>query len=144
MPPGTSAPQPRPQPAPQSQAGGRVSNAGVVRLTDDGADDRSPAWSPDGGRIAFASYRDGNSEIYVMNADGTGVVRLTDDEAFDSVPRLVAGRWAHRVSCLSVTGTGDIYVMNADGTGVVRLTDNEAFDGLPVWSPDGGRIAFYV
>ena len=55
---------------------------GVVRLTDDEAHDLSPAWSPDGGRIAFESNRvDWKSAIYVMNADGTGVVRLTDDGA---------------------------------------------------------------
>ena len=40
--------------------------------------DVHPAWSPDGAKIAFTSTRDGNSEIYVMNADGTGVVNLTN------------------------------------------------------------------
>ena len=36
-----------------------------------------PAWSPDGARIAFYSSRDGNLEVYVMNADGSGSTRLT-------------------------------------------------------------------
>ena len=37
---------------------------------DNDSDDRSPAWSPDGSRIAFASDRDGDWDIYVMDADG--------------------------------------------------------------------------
>ena len=45
-----------------------------------------PAWSPDGGKIAFVSTRDGNPEIYVMNADGTGVVNLSTNAASDLGP----------------------------------------------------------
>ena len=48
--------------------------------------DGSPSWSPDGGRIAFDSLRDGNGEIYVMNADGSGQTRLTDNPASDGSP----------------------------------------------------------
>ena len=48
--------------------------------------DGTPSWSPDGGRIAFSSARDGNSEIYVMNADGSGQTRLTDDPENDREP----------------------------------------------------------
>jgi len=43
-------------------------------------------WSPDDRRIAFASDRDGNSEIYVMNADGSNAVRLTYNDATDRYP----------------------------------------------------------
>ncbi len=46
----------------------------------------SPAWSPDGTRIAFKSDRDGNDEIYVMNADGTGQTNLTSNAAVDYSP----------------------------------------------------------
>ena len=44
---------------------------GVVRLSDDDAADKSPAWSPDGRRIAFECYRDGNGEICVMAVPGS-------------------------------------------------------------------------
>ena len=43
---------------------------GLKQLTTDGANDMRPTWSPDGAHIAFVSTRDGNAEIYVMNADG--------------------------------------------------------------------------
>ncbi|MDY7080437.1 MAG: hypothetical protein SXV54_26450 [Chloroflexota bacterium] len=45
-----------------------------------------PAWSPDNTRIAFVSDRDGNLEIYVMNADGSGQVNLTNSPAHDTSP----------------------------------------------------------
>ena len=46
-------------------------------------DDSGPAWSPDGKKIVFTSNRDGNSEIYVMNADGSGQTNLTRNGADD-------------------------------------------------------------
>jgi len=55
--------------------------SGVIQLTHSPYGDIEPAWSPDGGRVAFQSNRDGNSEIYVMNADGTGQHNLTQNPA---------------------------------------------------------------
>jgi Tol biopolymer transport system component len=45
-----------------------------------------PDWSPDGSKIAFTSVRDGNPDIYVMDADGSNVIRLTSTPEFDSWP----------------------------------------------------------
>ena len=53
----------------------------VTNLTNHSGADFSPAWSPDGGKIAFGSWRDYPPEIYVMNADGTGQTRLTNNFA---------------------------------------------------------------
>ena len=58
--------------------------SGRARLTNNTYWDYDPTWSPSGGSIAFTSRRDGNDEIYTMNArDGSGVVRLTNNAAFD-------------------------------------------------------------
>jgi pimeloyl-ACP methyl ester carboxylesterase/dipeptidyl aminopeptidase/acylaminoacyl peptidase len=95
----------------------------------------------DGQVIAFTSERDGNSEIYVMNADGSNPQRLTDDPAYDAWPT-----WSpdgSRIAFMSDrSGNPDIYVMDADGSNVRQLTSDPANDIWPEWSPDGRRIAF--
>jgi Tol biopolymer transport system component len=95
------------------------------------------------GKIAFSSYRDGNSDIYTMEADGSDVQRLT---ALAGSPR-----WSPDGTKIAfVRGLGivegiyvaNIYVMNADGTNQTRLTNNSVSDTSPEWSPDGTRIVF--
>jgi Tol biopolymer transport system component len=56
---------------------------GATRLTEHPAVDEYPTWSPDGARLTFVSWRDGNAEIYVMNSDGSGLIRLTNHPAND-------------------------------------------------------------
>ena len=94
------------------------------------------------GRIAFHSDRDGNQEIYVVNADGSGITRLTTNSNRDENPSLSPD--GRRVAFVSNRdGNEEIFAMRADGLGVSRLTDNPARDGGPSWSPDGRRIAFH-
>ena len=68
----------------------RADGTGIVRLTKSEASDHSPAWSPDGDRIAFTSDRSNRNghenEIYVMDADGTEVQRLTENDVWDLEP----------------------------------------------------------
>ena len=113
----------------------------AVAITHNSAKDLSPAWSPDGRRIAFESNRDGGWEIYVMNADGSDVVQLTNNRGWDGGPA-----WSpdgRRIAFVSDRdGDREIYVMNADGSNIVQLTNNPSFDTDPAWSPDGRRIAF--
>ena len=113
----------------------------LTRLTDNSAWDSYPRWSPDGQRIAFQSYGDGNWDIYVMNSDGTGRTRLTDDPASDDGPS-----WSPTGRSIAFysdrDGNREIYVMNADGSSQTRLTDNPAPDLYPSWSPNGRSLAF--
>jgi TolB protein len=68
----------------------RADGTGIVRLTRSEASDHSPAWSPDGDRIAFTSDRSNRNghenEIYVMDADGSDVQRLTTNDVWDLEP----------------------------------------------------------
>ncbi|NJN93991.1 MAG: hypothetical protein HC875_07785, partial [Anaerolineales bacterium] len=57
----------------------------IVTITDRD-DDTAPALSSDGQQLVFMSRRDGNWEIYLINADGSGLIRLTDDPAQDGLP----------------------------------------------------------
>jgi TolB protein len=95
------------------------------------------------GKIAFDSNRDGNHEIYVMNADGSAQTRLTDNPAFDEQPA-----WSPDGTRIAFNsdrnGNHDIFVMNADGTNVQRLTTSSADEASASWSPDGQSIAYDV
>lgn len=100
-----------------------------------------PAWSPDGTKIAFASTRDTNPEIFVMDPNGSNIVRLTHDPGDDGQPA-----WSPDGSKIAFAtnrdGNDEIYVMNADGTGQVNITHSPGSDLAPAWSPDGTKIAF--
>ena len=109
------------------------SNYGVIRSYD-----HEPAWSPDGRRIAFVSGRDGNPEIYAMNADCSGVERLTDSDGTDSGAENPV--WSPDGQRIAFVSRGwEIYAMNADGSGGGCLAYSS---DQPAWSPDGRRLAF--
>ncbi len=104
-------------------------------------DVQAPAWSRDGRTIVFVSWRDGNGEVYAMDADGSSPRNLTQDPAKDAGPA-----WSpdgRRIAFVSRRdGNSEIYVMNADGSGKRNLRRDRASDDFPTWSPDGRRIAF--
>jgi TolB protein len=106
------------------------------------------------GKIAFASLRDGNFEVYVMNADGTAQTRLTNAAQSDGIPTWSPdGRRLLFTSVREGGSLGDpslpasdtpaeIYVMNADGSAQTNLSHNPNHDTSPSFSPDGTRIVF--
>jgi uncharacterized repeat protein (TIGR01451 family) len=123
-----------------------LDGSGLRRLTNNPTWDLEPSSSPDGSKIAFVSYRDGNSifdppEIYIMNASGTGQTRLTNNTAHDSRPA-----FNHDGSKIVFSsdrdGNTEIYTMNPDGTSQTRLTNTSRSEKDPVFSPDGTKIAF--
>lgn len=91
------------------------------------------------GKIAFASRRDGNGEIYLLTAESE--VNLTNNPAEDENPDISPDGSKIAFSS-SREGTPHIYVMNVDGSGLVKLTDEPLGDMSPRWSPDGKRMAF--
>jgi Tol biopolymer transport system component len=112
------------------------------RVTTDPADDWNPDWSPDGRRIAFSSLRDGNREIYLMNADGS------DQQDVSGMPHSWEDSpvWSpdgSRIAFNSLQGGHyQLYVMQADGSSKVNLLPAAADLGNPDWAPDGSRLAF--
>ncbi|NWF68915.1 MAG: PD40 domain-containing protein [Chloroflexi bacterium] len=113
-----------------------------LRLTNSSADDRDPAWSPDGRRLAFASRRDGNWDIYIYDLNTGETTRVTYGLEFQGKPTWSPdGLW---LAYESYQGSNlDIYALPIDfSQPPVRLTDSPAPDFAPAWSPDGRRIAF--
>jgi Tol biopolymer transport system component len=125
------------------------------RLVTDGdtAEENSPAWSPDGSRVAFSSFRDGNWEIYVVSVDGSGLTRLTEDEPccgnrFDAHPE-----WSpdgsriyfhtDRDTNSDFTHNFEIYSMDPGGSELTNLTRSPENEGRSTLSPDGTKIAVH-
>ena len=94
------------------------------------------------GAIAFHSNRNGNVQIFVMNADGTGATTKLTSNAGDNSPASWSPDGKQILLVRTLDGDNELYVMNADGTGVTRLTTNEGEGDHAGWSPDGKRIVF--
>ena len=118
---------------------------GLTRLTRSPGPDFDATWSPDGTRIAFRSERNGDSEIWLMSADGSRQHRLA---------RGLSPAWSPDGSKIAYASPGDILcppgrglrctglsMMNADGSAQRRIPHTDGGE-YPSWSPDGKRIAF--
>jgi Tol biopolymer transport system component len=122
---------------------------GLVRLTNNPADDRDPAWSPDGTKIVFSSNRSpylrgfvGHRHLWIMNADGTGLTQLTygsDDEtqpAWSPDGTRIVYHYSNGIAAVFTNGTKDnsIYMPSSDNS-------HTWYYGDPAWSPDGKSLA---
>lgn len=141
----------------------RPDGSGLQQLTDSPGYDGHPHWSADGRRIVFnsdrtspdpeAGWSDRWHEIFSMNADGSDVRQHTQCKAVCTYGSLSPD--GTKVLYRKVTSTAgfnwelgnidrnsEIFMADIDGGNETNLSNNAAFDGWPVFSPDGGRIAF--
>ena len=102
---------------------------------------RQPAWSTDGSKIAFVRDRDGQGEIYVMNADGSERRRLTYNE-YDDVEPDWSPDGSKIVFSSNRNGSYDIYVMDADGSNQTRLTYGDGNERAPAWRYNENKILY--
>jgi Tol biopolymer transport system component len=116
-----------------------------VLLSSDGGHLDSPAFSPEGGRIAYiAGGGDHHNALWVIGADGTNRRKLAGGD-WSHVDHLVWSPDGERLafSCRCPAGTG-VYTIRADGSRLTLVSANPEGMSMPVpqWSPDGSQIAF--
>jgi TolB protein len=101
----------------------------------------APAWSPDGKQLAAVLTKDGGSQIYLMNTDGTNLRRLTFSGGIDTEPFFTPdGQSIYFTSDRG--GSPQIYRMPASGGEPVRLTFEGDYNVSPRVSPDGKILAY--
>jgi len=114
-----------------------------VRITSNPAVDSGPGWSYDGKWLAFASYRAGNPQIWI--------IRISSEGKPEGVPvqvtretHILGGNWTKDGSIGFPTAfrTQHIFTANPDGSGETQLTQFPCGNYKPRWSPDGEKIAF--
>jgi serine/threonine protein kinase/Tol biopolymer transport system component len=111
------------------------------KLIASGREESSPAYSPDGRRIAFQSGRSGVGNIWVCDSDGRNAVQLTSFESHTGTPRWSPdGR--KLVFDSREAGDWNLYVVDADGGVPQRLTPESSDENVGTWSRDGRRIYF--
>jgi len=101
----------------------------------------SPAWSPDGTRLAYVSLEQRRSTIYIQNVASGARTKIAEYKGLNSAPA-----WSPDGSRLALTlskdGNPEIYVLRLADNSLQRLTNHPAIDTEPAWSPDGRQIVF--
>ncbi len=120
----------------------------LQRLTNDATGNYRPAVSPDGRSVAFASERDGNWDIYLLDLATGAETRLTDDPLNDMAPSWSPDgtriAYQHNIPDSSGPVLVERIVMNGDGSGKTVVASGAVWIGneAPAWSPASDQIAF--
>jgi TolB protein len=120
----------------------KTDGSSVMRVqVDPPGEANHPSWSPDGSKLAFDVEEGGDTEIYVVDADGSNLSKLTSTDGWNFLPA-----WSpdgSRIAYVHASKSNhDIWLMDADGSNPVRLTRDPDFDLNPTWSPDASMLAF--
>ncbi len=101
----------------------------------------SPAWAPDGKRLAYVSFEGRTSSIYVQDIITGQRQKVAANPGINSAPAFSPD--GNRLALtLSMGGDPEIFVMNLETRGLYQVTHDRSIDTEPSWSPDGSRIAF--
>jgi TolB protein len=111
-----------------------------TRLTFNTIRDYTPAWSADGTKIAYTSYKNLNAGLYMLDLEAGKVSPVSTRGTNFSPSFSPDGK--KLAFCSSMDGNTEIYVANVDGKNIKRLTFNEAIDASPSWSPTSREITF--
>ena len=114
------------------------------QLTDKASGELSPAWSPDGRKLAFESDRTGRPQIYIMGADGSNVRRLTFEGRHNAAPAWSPrGDWIAYVCHIPKKGF-KLCRISPDGKRRFQITSGPSgeIDESPSWAPDGRHLVF--
>lgn len=110
-------------------------------LTSDKSISLSPAWSPDGRKLCYTTYKDGNPNLYVLNLRTNTAMLVSNRQGLNSAPA-----WSpdgqNIALTLSKDGNAEIYTLDVERKKFKRLTYSRAIDSSPSWSPSNREIAF--
>lgn len=101
----------------------------------------SPAWSPDGSKIAYVSFENQKPVVYIQNLVTKQRIAVANYKGSNSAPSWSPDGTKLAIA-LSRTGLTQVYVVNVDGTGLQRLTNSDSIDTEPQFSQDGQSIYF--
>ena len=101
----------------------------------------SPAWSPDGSRLAYVSFEQGNSAIYIQDISSGARELVSSFRGINASPAF-SPDGSRLALTLSRSGNPEIYVMDLGSKALTRLTNHFGIDTSPAWSPDGNTVYF--